>query len=395
MEPVMTENIVVCGECGLARNSRPDKTKQPRLPLSWKRFEDRIFCGKCWKERYTIRALIFPLAEPLSGTWEELQSDLRCMWAETTAAANWMMTQCYARDVRRTPDMDKMPPMARTYLYPEVRALFPELPPQSVASLQQTVQRNYRAMRYKVIWTCAASLPTMRFPQPFPVHNQNWSFRFDPGNRPIVNVRLGERRWELRLKGGPRFRRQLAGLRKMAVAGELSIGKWHDGTIWCKLVGWFAQQKQHKAKGTLRVRTGKDCLLMAVDERSSPLWVENCDQLPRWIAEYRNRLHRLSQDRKAEQLPVPSFATHWDTLVRKQRHRLKSAIQESAAHLANFALRHSYARVEYDDRERWLKEFPYSLLETRIRLDMEERGIQFMKAVRAPVATAAAELNEQ
>lgn len=391
----MIESIAVCAECGVERKSQPSKRKQSRLPIGWKRFEGRIFCSKCWQEKFNIRALIFPVAEPLSGTWKELESDLRRMWAQTTAAANWMMTQCYARDVRRTPDIDRMPSMTRLYLYPEARGLFPELPPQSVASLQQAVLRNYRAMRYKVVWTCAASLPTMRYPQPFPVHNQSWSFHFDEGNRPIVNLRLGEGRWELRLKGGPRYRRQLAGLRKMAVPGELSIGKWHDGTIWCKLVGWLAQRRQQKTEGTLCVRTGQDCLLMALDEKGSRLWVENCDQLPRWIAEYRSKLHRLSEDRKAEQLPVPSFAAHWDTLVRKQQHRMKSVVQESAAHLANFAGRRRYAVVEYDDSERWLKEFPYSILENRIRTDVEERGIQFVKVVRAPVASGAAEVHGQ
>ncbi len=388
----MTKTGAACSECRVERTSLADKRGQPRLPVGWKRLEGRLFCGNCWGKKYSLRALIFPVAEPLAGTWKELGSELRTMWAQTTAAGNWMVTQCYARDIRRTPNMDRMPPMTRLYLYPEARALFPDLPPQSIASLAQTILRNYRAMRYKVIWTCAASLPTMRYPQPFPVHNQSWSFCFDEGNRAIVNVRIGERRWDLRLKGGPRYRRQLAGLRKIAVPGELAIGKWHDGTIWCKLVGWFAHREDRtKSDGTLHVRTGNDCLLIALDERGERRWVENCDQLPRWIAEYQRKLHRLSEDRKAEQRPVPSFAMHWNALVRKQRYRMKSVVQETAAHIANFAVRSHYAHVEYDDSERWLEEFPYSALKKRIQLGLEERGIQFVEVVASSTATETAE----
>jgi hypothetical protein len=122
-------------------------------------------CPECWRKTYLLRALIFPVAEPLSGSWQDLDKDLHAMWSQTTAAANWMMTECYARDVRRVPAAEeKMPPMRRVYLYPEARERFPALPPQSVASLEQVVQRRYRAARYDVIWRSAAALPTMRYP---------------------------------------------------------------------------------------------------------------------------------------------------------------------------------------------------------------------------------------
>ena len=70
------------------------------------------------------------------------------MWAQTTAASNWIMTELYARDVRPGSE-EKMPPMARVYLYPEARARFPGLPSVTVASLENGVQRKYRAVRYR------------------------------------------------------------------------------------------------------------------------------------------------------------------------------------------------------------------------------------------------------
>jgi hypothetical protein len=170
-----------------------------------------------------------------------LRDDVAGMWRETTAAANWMMTEFYTRDVRRAPGDDKMPPMPRVYLYPEARLRFPDLPPQSISALEQSVQRKYRAARYEVIWTCGASLPKARYPQPYPIHVQSWDVRFDDGGRPILRMRLGEgvKWWEVRLKGGSQFRRQLAGLRSMAERGELDVYKNHDGEILCKLVGWI------------------------------------------------------------------------------------------------------------------------------------------------------------
>jgi hypothetical protein len=105
-----------------------------------------------------------PVASPLDCSWEELRKALRTMWAQTTAASNWIMTELYARDVRRGSE-EKMPPMARVYLYPEARARFPGLPSVTVASLEQSVQRKYRTGVYPLFWRRLCPLPTdCRFP---------------------------------------------------------------------------------------------------------------------------------------------------------------------------------------------------------------------------------------
>jgi len=114
-----------------------------------------------------------PVSSPLDCSWEDLRKALRAIWVQTTAASNWMMTELYARDVRRGSE-EKTPPMTRVYLYPEARARFSGLPSQTVASLVNSVQRKYLAVRYPVAWTAAASLPTHRYPTPFPVPSQGW-----------------------------------------------------------------------------------------------------------------------------------------------------------------------------------------------------------------------------
>src|SRR5262245_8806619 len=119
-----------------------------------------------------VRAVTFPVVSPVSATWKDLRAALFAAWNATTQTSNWMMRECYARDVRRTAELTKLPKMPRLYLYPEARILFPELPSQTVAALERAVQRKYRALRFKILWTSAVSLPTFRYPTPFIVHNQ-------------------------------------------------------------------------------------------------------------------------------------------------------------------------------------------------------------------------------
>src|ERR1035438_1774997 len=164
---------------------------------------DATHCPQCWRKKYILRAITMPVSSTLDCSWDELRKALRTMWAQTTAASNWMMTELYARDVRRGSE-EKMPPMARVYLYPESRERFPGLLSATVASLENSVQRKYRAVRYPVVWTAAASLPTHRYPTPFPVPNRGWHATIE-ADQAIVSVRIGDARYRLRLKRGPQF----------------------------------------------------------------------------------------------------------------------------------------------------------------------------------------------
>src|SRR5262249_5911506 len=145
-----------------------------RLPRGWKRLAEEVFCEKCWQQRYLLRAITIPVASPIDHDWKTFRAALREMWQITTQACNWMVTELYSHDARRTPELGKIPPMEKQYLYPEARVRFPGLPSQSIAALEQAVQRKYRATRFQTIWTCERSLPTFRYPTPFSVPNQAW-----------------------------------------------------------------------------------------------------------------------------------------------------------------------------------------------------------------------------
>ena len=303
------------------------------------------------------------------------------MWILTTAATNWMMTELYVRDVRRGSE-EKMPSMPRVYLYPEARVRFPGLPSQTLASLETTVQRKYRAMRYQVVWTAAASLPTYRYPAAFPVPNQVWHATIEAGQA-IVSVRIGDTRYRLRLKGGPQLRRQMEAFRQIsegeAVRGELALYD-RDGVL-VKMAAWLPRKEEMGVRsGSLAVRTGKDCLLVALNASDEVIWRYNGDHLRRWAGEHRTQLQRWSEDQKYEQRPKPLFASRRTAAVRKFRDRMNSATHEVAAQLAGYAARRHFALVRYDDAERsYLGDgFPWYRLRSLIAEKLDERGIELV-----------------
>jgi len=310
-----------------------------------------------------------------------------------------MMTELYARDIRRNGEA-KMPPMGRVYLYPEARVRFPFLASQTVVSIENAVQAAYRAARYEVVWTCARSLPTYRYPLPLPVHNQSWEATVAE-ERPVVRIRVGDRWWELRLKGGPRFRWQTEAYRQIvsgqATKGELALYRVraHDGKlesrpngdqrvkymVICKMVAWLprgTERDAHKPAGVLRVCTANDMFLVARNLKDERTWRFHGDHLRRWTAEHRRALQNFADDQKAEQRPVPSFADRRTAAALKYRNRMSSAIREIAAQLVGYATRRGFAAIAYDDSAAgFCPEFPYSALREQIRTKCDEQGLEF------------------
>jgi hypothetical protein len=374
--PVTEAEQITCTKC-----KREHKATGKRLPVGWKRWRGDLYCNECRDSLFILRAISIPIAEPLDADWKALRGALKLMWRQTTQASNWIMTELYARDVRRGPADEKIPPMAKTYLYPEIRVKFPDLPPQTVASLEQAITRKYRAKRYEIIWTCASSLPTTRYPAPFPVHNQSWSIA-EEDERPVVTARVGEQKIRFKLRGGARFRRQLVSVGHMidgsAIRGELAL--LEKGTdIVCKMVAWLPRTEPKTGRaGVLIVRTMPDSLLVALNAKDDVLWTYNADHLVRWQAEHRNTLQRLAEDQKFEQRPVPSFEQLRDKLVERQYDRMRTAVQEIAAHLVGYAARRRFAAIRYNDGEHsFCQSFPWFAMRDRIATVCGERNIVF------------------
>lgn len=368
-----------CRYCAIRRD-KPES----RLPSGWKRAGEDACCANCWRERYLLRAITLPIVSPLDCDWKTLDAALKEMWRATTQASNWIMTELYARDVRRQPGDEKMPSMAPIYLYPELRKRWPALPSQTVATLEQNVKKKYMAARYKVVWTCEQSLPSLRYPVPFPVPAQGWSVAIEE-ERPVISLRVGEQRLRFRLHGGPRYRRQRKAIEQMvsgeAITCEMALYRAADETL-AKLVAWLPRREQTRDRsGILRVRTAADSLLVAVNDKDETLWRYNADHLRRWIAEHRNTLQRLTEDQKYEQRPVPSFAARREDAARKFRQRMDSATHEIAAQLANYAVRRKFAGILYDDSERgYVPQFSYYRLASLIQEKCDAAELEFALA---------------
>jgi hypothetical protein len=354
-----------------------------RLPRGWHRSGEDTLCNEDWAKRYVLRAISMQVGSPLDCDWKQLNAAIRPMWIETTRCANWMMTELYARDIRRE-DQEKMPPMPRIYLYPEAREKFPALPSSSVASLEQSVQRKYRAKRYEILWTHSAALPTFRYPTPYAAPNATWHATIE-NDRPIVSVRIQDARLRLRLKTGPQYRLQLTVFRLIvrgkATQGECAIYQ-RGNALMFKFAAWVPREERgEKLEETLTVRTAKESLLVAVNMKDEKLWTYNGDHLRRWQAEHRYQLQRWSEDAKYENRPVPSFAERRKAAVHKLDNRMSSALHEVAAQLAGYAKRRRFAAVIYDDAERsYIEQFPYFRLRALINEKLDAVGVGFTVA---------------
>ncbi len=398
---------MLCSICRIERN-----TKTSRLPRGWKRQGKKPCCDKCWRERYILRAITFPVVGPVGGKWHELRESLSIAWSQSTALSNWLLTEMYSRDVRREPGMEKLPPMRDIYLYPEARQRFSELPPAAVTSIIHSVRGRYRAARFKLIWTTQESLANYRYPTPYPVPASAWKPLFGANNVPMVNVRIGRDRWTLQLRGGPHFRRQLCAFRKLvagaAVTTELALYRQrasrgdHRAYVedraaggaqrvqyrtMCKIVAWLPRQEQsNEKKGVLIVRTANDCFWRAVVEGRDDTWVLNADHVHRWQHAHQRKRSRLTHD-IASTHNQRAIGEHRLKVAEKHRRRMQSFCHEATAQLAKYAERQRVAHVSYDDSEKsYFSEFPWHLVRTLLQDKLDERGIELVDAASAPAS---------
>jgi hypothetical protein len=188
----------------------------------------------------------------------------------------------------------------------------------------------------------------------------------------------------LRLKGGPRFRRQLGALRNIAsgeaVQSQLDIYE-RGNDLLCKMVAWLPRDSDrlHKERvGTLYVRTDRDALLVALDAKAGKLWTYHGDQVPRWSAEHRKHLQRWGDDSKAEHRPVVPFEERREAAALKYSNRMNSVCHQIAAMIAGYAGRRRFATVEFHDAETsFCTDFTWFHLRQLIAEKCDAVGVRF------------------
>lgn len=398
----------MCAGCGATR-AQSDATRrgEPRLPSSWKRLQGKTWCQACRRRCFVLQTVAVPVSGPADGTWAELRTALHVAFGETTRCANWLVTELYARDRPRQPTEERLPKMQAVYLYPEARALFPALASQTLASLERQVQAKYRAARLDLLWRQAVSLPTYRYPTPLPLPARMWNLVL-LGQRWHLSVRLGDRRWSLRLRQGPGMQRQLKLLHQVAAgtipAGEATLYeiRAHAGDhrgdasperrLMVKVAIWLARHEATDAPDTLIVRTARDAFLQAQVAGHPRVWTLNADHVRRWIAEAGRRQQRLREDvtHDCRRQPAGAEIARVQRRVADQLHRrLDTWTHQAAAQLVARAQHCRASAIEWDDADRgYVPAYPWHQFVATLTHKAEALGIH-VKTRRAGTETAA------
>lgn len=363
-----------------------------------------------------VRAFELPLqrADPKEA-WQLIREG----WRQSTLLANWCLRYLLVQDACRVPSMEKLPPMPKVNLYGEAAKAFGLMEAGSwwsgaagsFSAVEKSVRDYWRQHRLAIVWHASEQPPLWRYPCPFPVRGQEWKAAGFEDGRPYVEVNLpsGTPRKpllaRLYLRGGPEFGRQLALFRQVAEGAlprrALSVRRQgasngchrptvKDGGRPCRvLVKMVANVPAREAPGgrVLTLSTDPEAFWVAeLDGRRA--WVLNADHVRRIVArhgQHLRTLQRMGEDAKAERRMRGNRATHQqarlERLSEKDRRRLQTWVQQSAASLAGFAVRQKVGTVAYLDQcKEFMPRFPWHALKQRLRDRLAAEGIELISA---------------
>lgn len=342
------------------------------------------------KDTHILRAITFTVISPLDGDWKELREALKLAWRESTCLANWAVTELAKADVIRKPGDTKIPKMPPIYLYGLAKSgQYPgwahwDGGKSAAQCILRNVEQNYRERRIDVIWRRSASLPSYRYPHPYPIHNDLWTATLEQGV-PVVELPIGGRRWRLRLKGGPMYHRQLRSLTQI-VSGE---AKQCEAAIFqrgedlrLKLVAWFPREASQAGEHVMVVRTDPNAMLVAeIDGDSKNPFIINRDDIKRRVAVHNIWRQRMSEDLKYEkrwpQKHRRGMREALEKRCEKQNNFLDNVCHQLSACLANYAARRKVGEVIFDqDCKSYVESFPWSKFAQRLQYKLDALGIQ-------------------
>lgn len=385
-----TKTIIRCSRCTVERGTKKKRKGGDRLPPAWKRDDDeQPVCDKCWRTAYRLGVCIVPVAEAIGETKDAMWDAIRSCWNASTHAANLCVQTLAKADVIRSPEMEKLPTMPKTYLYGEIGTLT-TCDKLTLTAVIHAAEARYRKSRFGVVWTRKERLPLYQYPAPYPLRTDNWRVEIDAnGGAAILHCRFAGKWWALRLRGGHEFYRQrkqlesLAGMTKVHRV-EASLYRSKSGTrIMAKLIGWFDREPQRNIRmgGEMAVTTGGGRFLCAVVRGRDP-WILNEDRMRDKIQRHAYLNRRFSEDLKFEHRWPKS---HREKMVadnqsrcQRQNDRLKTFSDQRAKMLAEFAHRCNVKSVLYDDTdESYFDSFPWFKFRERLKLLLEAKGIEF------------------
>lgn len=389
-----------CDTCHVERETKSDRT-----PMGWKRLGDALHCDKCWRGKYALRAVTIPIACPVGMGWPELRKLLRESFEMATQASNWALRQLAMSDpgidlgTKKLGKMQVCEPGGKS-LYKGVADHF-DLDTRTASCLTQLVQAKYRALRLDM-QRGKVSLPSLRYPQPIPMHNATWSIAEGEDGGLVLDMPLGRKnRVQVKLRGGQNYRRQLVAVRQLirgeAIQGQLDV--MEQGTkVLCKMVGWFPKTERRDGWAAA-LHTGGDAFLALYNDERRAIYRWNADHIRRWIVAQDEQMQRLREDLKAEKRmgrDRDGILARMSDLRQKHHDRMHSFCHEvSSQVIGHLSRRRCGLLMVVDADKSYLPHFPWHKLRTMLADKANRAGIEIASGDAASETPEPLELETQ
>lgn len=407
--------VYICTEC-------PSEKESKRLPKGWKDIPGSgPTCGDCVSGGWVSRCVRLQVATVLEVGGEP--GDYRgvtfwrpfdAAWRLSTDLANWGQRELLRHDIRRTPEMTRLPPMPvmagglyrrwnETYT-PAERAAW-DGSTQAAAAILRAVELKWKGIRLPVLWKGESSACTYRYPYPCVVPGQSVRMGWldHPGGRiPTVSLLLpGSGRVLLRVDRGRDWHRQLRDFDAMvtgqAVQGDVKAcvdmanGKKSGVKLMC--FGRFRRRAAEPTGRTAILRTCSDALVsVEVADRDEPFTVHRPDLIGHMQAHERYRESRSNDMKYEKRWPARQrrrMVESGQAANTKYANRLDTITQQVAACVIGFCRRQQVDTVVYDDsNQTYARGFRYFALRERVRQNCDTAGIRFQTLEESQVVQA-------
>jgi hypothetical protein len=374
-----------CAECGAERAAR-------RIPPGWKRTDEHVTCGPCYRTRWTLRCVSVPVSNVEEGFWAEM----RAGWKAARRAANRCVRMLYLDDdwgdSVDTPKLPKFPadPSAEQRRYHALRAWAPEYTTVSLCALMNWVRKTYLKRRFD-LWIGKASLPTFRT-VPWMVRKSGWTP--DPiGGSVTITCYQGRRTLDLSASADFAPQRRLL---TYAASGEYLRGDAmlceQGKRIMFRAAVWVPVQARGGATGTLTVSSDPKALVTFKIGDRRALKPLHMSHLRRSIAAHDEWRQGAAEDTKHEKR-WPSHVRRdmlaaLDRRCGRENNRLRTGCQQIAAMIVGYAVRQNLAEIACDFADRgYVPHFPWSQLRASIASAAELRGIRVRDSRKRDVTT--------
>lgn len=330
---------------------------------------------------------------------------LRPVWRLSTDLANWGIGELVRRDVRRTPDMTKLPPYNPEAMFGTAaakigRKAVGDKPSraagdrkvvgnlyqlwnrtadmtawagasQPASDILRAVEHTWKTHkefgRFAVVWKGDARAAYHRYPYPFPcpkgpVKSPWVRLARDERGRPCVDLYVPGGRRTFVLATGAEFRRQLAEFDQLAadparlcqvrITGRSRGGRLVGAML--RITGRFPVRPKGSDLACV-VRTDPAALLV-LEIPGRPASVFNADDLRRAHLRHKVHLRRVGEDLKFEKRAPAARRAGVRVGVAKRcdkhANRLRSGLQMIVAQVAGLCERNGVGTVVYDDAVR-------------------------------------------